>query len=78
MNGIMLYKAKLGFLQLRTAKALTNKLQGEGIVKTAKVYLPGVGINTFVENCSEKGKIIVERYFKNWTPNKIEWKEENE
>ena len=73
-----MYKAKLGFLQLRTAKALAKRLQGEGIVKTAKVYLSGVGINTFVGNCSEKGKIIVERYFKNWTLNKIEWKEENE
>lgn len=74
----MMFKAKLGFLQLRTAKALAKKLRGEGDVYTAKVYLPGVGINTFVENCSQEGKIIVERYFKNWTTSKFEWEEENE
>lgn len=71
----MLYKANIGFLNTRTPKALAKKLKGHGDVLTARVALPGIGINTFVSNCDEEGKKIVERYFKDWTVSKIIWEE---
>ena len=73
----MKYKAGIGFVQLRTAKALAKKLRNHGEVVTAKKSLPNCGINTFVLNCDEEGKKIVEKYFRDWSvPPFIEWEKE--
>ena len=62
----MKYEAGIGFVLRRTAKALAKKLEGHGDVLTAKKSLPNSGINTFVANCDEEGKKIVEKYFEKW------------
>lgn len=71
------YKATIGFLTSRaTGKALSKKLSEHGKVMTAKVALSGCGINTFVSECDEEGKKIVEKYFKDWIPKGINWEDE--
>ena len=72
----MQYKTEIGYLQHKTVAALAKKLGKHGIVKTDKItaeaipntersFLPNVGI-TFVSNCDEEGKEIVDRYFEGW------------
>ena len=72
----MKYEAGIGFVQRRTAKALAKKLECHGKVITAKKSLPSCGINTFVANCDEEGKKIVEKYFEKWeVGSQINWNE---
>lgn len=72
----MKYKAGIGFVQLRTAKALAEKLGEHADVITAKKYLPSCGVCTFINNCDEEGKKIVEKYFKKWISPSINWSKE--
>ena len=83
----MQYKAEIGYLQHRTVAALAKKLGKHGIVNTDKIkaetthntersFLPNVGI-TFVSNCDEEGRKVVDRYFEGWF-SPLEWKEEVE
>lgn len=68
------YRANIGFFRdKRTILSLSKKLKGHGIVKTAKVRLGCLGINTFVEKCDKEGKEIVEKHFRNWIPPEIHW-----
>ena len=81
----MQYKAKIGYLQHKTVAPLAKKLGKHGTVKTVKnkpetihdterSFLPNVGI-TFVSNCDEEGREIVDRYFEGWF-SPLEWKKE--
>ena len=83
----MQYKTEIGYLQHKTVAALAKKLGKHGIVKTDKItaeaisntersFLPNVGI-TFVSNCDEEGRKVVDRYFEGWF-SPLEWKEEVE
>ena len=72
----MKYEAGIGLVQRRTAKALAKRLRGHGSVMTAKNYLPCCGLNTFVTDCDEEGKKIVEKYFEKWeVGSQINWSE---
>ena len=72
----MKYEAGIGFVQRRTTKALAKKLEGHGSVMVAKKSLPSCGVNTFVIDCDEKGKKIVEKYFEKWeVGSQINWHE---
>lgn len=71
------YKVTIGFLRSRvTVRTLARRLRGHGRVMTAKVALQGVGINTFVVDCDEEGKGIVDKYFREGWSGKIDWEED--
>ncbi len=69
----MKYEAVIGFVQKRTVRALAKKLGEHGDVVTAKKCLIGCEICTFIDNCDEEGKKIVEKYFEKWFPPSINW-----
>ena len=52
----------------------TDKIKTETMYNTERAFLPNVGI-TFVGNCDEEGRKIVDRYFEGWlTP--FSWRKE--
>ena len=82
----MQYKTEIGYLQRKIVAALAKKLENHGIVRTDKIkaetihntersFFPNVGI-TFVSNCDEEGRKIVDRYFEGWLA-PFTWKKED-
>jgi hypothetical protein len=83
----MKYKAEIGYFQHKIVVALAKELGNHGIVRTDKIkaetihntersFLPNIGV-TFVGNCDEEGKKIVDRYFEGWF-GYLSWEEEVE